>query len=112
VRAVTSFGWRPGDATLRPERRVGGERRAGTDRRAPVRPNPPPPGVCPPTARQLEALAAIASGLTIEDIARELGVSRSTVKHMTDDARDRLHAATLAQAVAECIVRGWLLPNR
>lgn len=112
---MPAFGWRPGDAGRRAERRVGGERRSGADRRAPVRPPVPPerqPRVVRPTDRQLQVLAAIASGDTYAETARALALSEHTVRTHLAAVRQRLHAANAAQAVAVCILRGWLVPNR
>lgn len=92
-----------------------GERRSGGDRRAPVAPPPGPadaPRVVRPTRRQAEVLALVASGLSFKEITRVLGISEQTVKHHSTDARHRLRAENLPQAVAEMIVRRWLVPNR
>lgn len=107
--------WRPGAGRTRPERRTADERRAGTDRRAPVVPPPAPadvPRVVKPTARQTEVLALIASGHTFDEIARALGIREQTVKNHSIDARHRLKARNLPQAVAEMVARGWLVSNR
>lgn len=108
-------GWRLGDARLRPERRVTEDRRSGRDRRAPLSPPVPPPHrrqVVRPTGRQLQILALVADGARTADVARALVIDPQTVKRHLDDARARLKARTLPQAVAVCLVRGWLIPNR
>ena len=107
--------WRPGAGRQRPERRTEGDRRAGTDRRAPVVPPPEPaeaPRVVKPTARQTEVLALIASGMTLAEVAAALSLSRHTVVNHMTDARHRLKARNLPQAVAEMVARGWLVSNR
>lgn len=77
---------------------------------------PPPqeeaPWVVRPTPRQLEVLTLIAAGATLDDAARALGLSRETVRNHANGARRRLKAKNLPQAVAECLVRGWLVRNR
>lgn len=56
----------------------------------------------PLTPRQLEILAYVASGLELDEIARELQISRHTVKdHLSNairalEARNRSHAVALA----------------
>ena len=110
-----SHGWRPGSGRGRPERRRGGDRRSGADRRAPLIPPPSPedqPRIVRPTPRQLEVLALVASGKTFPEIAVILVISEQTVKNHSTDARLRLKALNLPQAVAECLVRGWLVRNR
>lgn len=110
-----SGSWRPGAGRARPERRESGDRRSGHDRRAPVVPPPEPaeaPRVVRPTARQLEVLALVASGMTFAEAAAALGLARHTVTNHMTDARLRLKARNLPQAVAECLVRGWLVRNR
>lgn len=112
---MTSFGWRPGAGRGRPERRHRDDRRSGKDRRAPVVPPPDPaalPRVVRPTPRQVEVLALVAAGKTREQVASALGLSPQTVQNHADAARARLKADNLPQAVAVCIVRGWLVPNR
>jgi DNA-binding CsgD family transcriptional regulator len=70
------------------------------------------PLITRPTPRQLEVLALVAAGRTRAEIARALGLSYQTVQTHCDDARRRLKAQNLPQAVAEAIVRGWLVANR
>lgn len=78
---------------------------------------PPPdpeyaPRITRPTRRQLEVLALVAAGKTFVQIADVLGIGLQTVKNHSDGAKRHLKASNLPQAVAECIVRGWLVANR
>ena len=110
-----TFGWRPGAGRGRAERRRADERRSGADRRAPVVPPPEPaevPRIVRPTPRQTEVLALVASGTTFKEVASALGMSEQTVKHHALNARRRLKAQNLPQAVAEMVARGWLVSQR
>lgn len=55
--------------------------------------------VLPLTERQIEMLTLVAHGETASGIARLLGISIHTVKNTCQDARMRLGARTLAEAV-------------
>lgn len=63
----------------------------------------------PPTPRQREFLALTAIGYGHKQIAHECNVSIWTVKATLDNARDRLCAGTLPQAVMKAIVFGYIL---
>ncbi len=56
------------------------------------------------TPRQRQVLAALARGRQTKEIARDLGVSEATVKTHLARARERLGAATRAEAVARYVV--------
>lgn len=60
------------------------------------------------TARELACLRWVAAGLEDPAIARELGVSRNTVKDHLTNARRKLRADTRAQAVARALVNGLM----
>jgi LuxR family quorum sensing-dependent transcriptional regulator len=62
----------------------------------------------PLTARELACLRWVAAGLEDPAIARELGVSRNTVKDHLTNARRKLKADTRAQAVARALVNGLM----
>lgn len=60
------------------------------------------------TPREAECLAWAARGKTGCEIAIILGISQHTVGFHTENARLKLKAATLTQAVAEAVQRGWI----
>jgi DNA-binding CsgD family transcriptional regulator len=57
----------------------------------------------PLSPRETEALTWTARGKTIAETAMILGLAASTVRHLLDNARDKLHAATKAEAVAKAM---------
>lgn len=63
---------------------------------------------CPLTQRQLQILVGTANGLECPAIARELSLCAQTVVKHRQAAMRRLQVRTPAQAVAVCIIRGWL----
>jgi LuxR family quorum sensing-dependent transcriptional regulator len=66
---------------------------------------PPDPGL---TGREREVLGLLARGLTDAQVAARMGVTQRTVLAHVAAAKDRLGAATRAQAVAEAVARGLL----
>jgi DNA-binding NarL/FixJ family response regulator len=66
----------------------------------------PAPGALSP--REIEVLRRIAEGQTNQHIARELGVSLSTVKAQLTALFAKLGATDRASALAVCFRRGWL----
>jgi DNA-binding CsgD family transcriptional regulator len=58
------------------------------------------------TRREREAIAFVAMGRTDEQIADRLGISPATVRHHVDNVRDKLGAASRAEAVALLAVSG------
>ena len=60
------------------------------------------------TARQRSALSLVASGLTDDDVASTLGVSRPTAAFHLQTARTRLGAKTRAHAVALALTMGLI----
>jgi DNA-binding NarL/FixJ family response regulator len=68
---------------------------------------------CPLTARQLEAVQAVADGLTYKQAAARMGVTSNTVRTHLHDAYVQLAVATAAQAVLLCAAYGWVtVPTR
>jgi LuxR family quorum sensing-dependent transcriptional regulator len=65
----------------------------------------PDPGLTP---REREVLAMLAAGLTDAQVAARAGISQRTVLAHVASAKERLGAATRAQAVAEAVARGLL----
>lgn len=60
----------------------------------------------PLTPRQVEVMRLVADGLTRDEIADDLGISRSTIdKHLTEAYR-RLGAENRALAVGRAVLRG------
>lgn len=62
-----------------------------------------------PTERMVEYLADRANGLTQKETARHLGLSVPGARRLDAESRERLAAATTAQAVAAAIARGLLV---
>ena len=60
------------------------------------------------TPRMLDVLRAGARGSSVEATARELGVSRATVRTVRAAARARLGCSTTAAAIVEAYRRGVL----
>jgi LuxR family transcriptional regulator, regulator of acetate metabolism len=58
------------------------------------------------TRRELECLSGLAVGKTNEELARELGVARSTVSTYVRRARKVLHAKTNTHAVVLAVLAG------
>lgn len=61
------------------------------------------------TPRQLEILALAGNGMRAPQIAEKLFLSKRTVNHTLQDARERLVAKTNAQAVARAVVTEQLI---
>lgn len=61
------------------------------------------------TRRQKQALEYCAEGKTEEEIALILGISKFTVHHYREEAREKLDAVNMVQAVAIAI-RAGLIP--
>jgi DNA-binding NarL/FixJ family response regulator len=64
--------------------------------------------VTEPTPRQLEMLTLHGRGRTYDQIAYELSVSWSTVRHDLADLRESIGAQTLSHALVICIGRGFI----
>ncbi len=62
------------------------------------------------SAREIEALACVFSGLTDAGIGRTMGVGERTARFHVDNARRKLGAKTRAQAVAAAFALGLLRP--
>jgi len=58
------------------------------------------------TRRELECLSGLAVGKTNDDLARELGVAKSTVSTYLMRARKVLHAETNTHAVVLAVLAG------
>lgn len=54
----------------------------------------------PLTPRERDSISLVAEGLTDDAIGRQLGLSGATVRHHVDNVRDKLGAASRAEAVA------------
>jgi DNA-binding NarL/FixJ family response regulator len=64
------------------------------------------------TARELEVVALVAYGLSNEEIAEQLAVTRATAKTHVSRALYKLHARDRAQLVALAYEAGLVLPSR
>ena len=64
------------------------------------------------TPREAEVLTAVSNGLTNKEIARELGISRHTVKFHLESLMRKLVASSRAEAVSKSMRRKWLEPYR
>ena len=69
-----------------------------------------PKQVAPLSARELEVLALVATGLTNKEIAAALTVSRSTVKTHLEHILQKLQATDRTQAAVTALTHGLLLP--
>lgn len=69
---------------------------------------PEPDANCPLTHTQLKIIAGTANGQHCTEIGRDLHLATRTIVKYRQEAMRRLGARTPAQAVAVCIVRGWL----
>lgn len=67
-----------------------------------------PTADCPLTPVQLRIVAHTANGKECPEIGRELSLSPKTVRKYRIIAMQRLGVATAPQAVAVCLLRGWL----
>jgi DNA-binding NarL/FixJ family response regulator len=70
---------------------------------APAEPSPAPPNL---SSREREVLALLSHGMENSDIARELFVSTSTVKHHVSQVLDKLGAANRVQAATFAVLAG------
>ncbi|WP_129138819.1 response regulator transcription factor [Modicisalibacter coralii] len=75
--------------------------------RATANPNRKAGGLAP---REAQHLMALACGMTQKEIAREFGVSPSTVGHSLTRIYQRLGVERGTAAVAIAIRRGWIAP--
>jgi DNA-binding NarL/FixJ family response regulator len=66
------------------------------------------PAQSPLNEREQEIVPLIAEGMTNEQIARQLGLSVSSVKAQLTSLFDKLGATDRASALAVCFRRGWL----
>ena len=65
------------------------------------------------STRQWEVTHLLSSGLSEEDCARELGISRSMVEKHGHEAKRRVGARSLGQLIREFVARGFhLLPSK
>ena len=64
------------------------------------------------TPREVEVLSAVSSGLTNKEIARELGISRHTVKFHLESLMRKLGASSRAEAVYRSVQQKLLEPYR
>lgn len=64
------------------------------------------------TPAELRILRLLVEGLTLKQIALEIGVSFETVKRHTRKVRHKTGAETLYQAIAVVVDRGWLRAPR
>lgn len=60
------------------------------------------------TPREVEVLAAIGTGLSNKEVARQLGISAHTVKFHLESAFRKLDAGSRAEAVAKGLRRGLI----
>ena len=63
---------------------------------------------CPLSARELDALRGLASGKLYKEIAKELGLSASTVRTHLHNVYGKIGASDRAQAVLIATDRGWI----
>lgn len=75
--------------------------------RATANPNRKAGGLAP---REAQHLMALACGMTQKQIAREFGISPSTVRHSLTRIYQRLNVERGTAAVGAAIRRGWIAP--
>lgn len=63
---------------------------------------------CPLTGREIEVVRRLARGMVYKQIARELGLSTSTIRTHLHNAYGKLGAMDRAQAVLMATERGWI----
>ena len=64
------------------------------------------------TPREVEVLTAVSNGLTNKEIARELGISRHTVKFHLESLMRKLGASSRAEAVSKSLRLKLFAPYR
>ena len=64
------------------------------------------------TPREVDVLTAVSNGLTNKEIARELGISRHTVKFHLESLMRKLGASSRAEAVSKSMRMKLLTPYR
>jgi DNA-binding NarL/FixJ family response regulator len=64
------------------------------------------------TPREVEVLTAVSNGLTNKEIARELGISRHTVKFHLESLMRKLGVSSRAEAVSKSMRQRLLVPYR
>ncbi len=88
--------------------------RVPEDSSAPPRPEPLPPGIReeprirPLTEREIEILRLIAKGLSNNEAARVLGLSRSTVRTHLEHIYEKLEVTNRVEAVTEGLRKGLI----
>jgi DNA-binding CsgD family transcriptional regulator len=84
------------------------------DSNAPPQPEPLPPGIReeppmrPLTVREVEILRLIAKGLSNNEAARVLGLSRSTVRTHLEHIYEKLEVTNRVEAVTEGLRKGLI----
>ena len=68
-------------------------------------------GTSPLTEREADALRAVRSGLSTEEIARSLFLSAGTVRNLLSSAIQKTHARNRYLAAEAAVDRGWLEPG-
>jgi DNA-binding NarL/FixJ family response regulator len=106
---------RAGGSVIQPNlaRRLLRHFRVPEDSSAPPRPEPLPPGlreepVRPLTVREIEILRLIAKGLTNNEAARVLGLTRATVRTHLEHIYQKLEVTNRVEAVTEGLRKGLI----
>jgi DNA-binding NarL/FixJ family response regulator len=107
---------RAGGSVIQPNlaRRLLRHFRVPEDPGAPQKPEPLPPGIReeppfrPLTEREIEILRLIAKGLSNNEAARVLGVSRATVRTHLEHIYDKLEVTNRVEAVTEGLRKGLI----
>lgn len=63
------------------------------------------------TERQLELIALVASGLTIEQAAPRVHLAQQSTYNVLSMARSRAGASTLPHLVAICLIKGLIVES-
>lgn len=64
------------------------------------------------SARELEVLRLVARGHTLDEVARQLGVSRHTVRTFVRRIYGKLQVSSRTQMMHVALQRGWLAEGR
>jgi DNA-binding NarL/FixJ family response regulator len=107
----------PPDEALRAIKQVYAGKLQLTPTASPILPAPPTHDLRPPAnhlaPRELELLEALASGLTLDEAARQMGISINTVRTYVKHVMRKLGARTTLHALISAMRSGWInLPEQ
>lgn len=68
-------------------------------------------GSNPLTVRQMELLALVVSGMTIENAADQVHIAKQSAYNTLSQARSKVDATTVTHLAVIAIERGWLVKS-